>query len=295
MRILFILVVAVLNVCLTEYLIENPDFYQLDAYTWENDDFRAMKLGNAVASLDQLNMDALTTAMIEWEYDMTGADRDDAASISDTAIGNRKSISDQITDGIADSLGLETNLIEKRKPAEYRKLRNAYALILGDLRYFPIPTSIREDTPEITYENGWMDRRTYGGERGHEGCDIMGNERPRGYYPVVSISDGVVEKVGWLEKGGWRIGIRTPSGLYIYYAHLYDYARDWREGDEVRAGELLGFMGDTGYSAVPGTVGNFEVHLHMGMYLKTDHYDELSINPYWILRYLEKCRLKYDY
>lgn len=67
------------------------------------------------------------------------------------------------------------------------------------------------------------------------------------------------------------------------------------EGDKVRAGELLGFMGDSGYSAVEGTVGNFEVHLHIGMYLRTDHYEELSVNPYWILRYLEKKRLIYTY
>ena len=59
------------------------------------------------------------------------------------------------------------------------------------------------------------------------------------------------------------------------------------------AGQLLGFMGDSGYSDVEGTVGNFDVHLHVGMYLKTDHYEEMSINPYWILRYLEKRRLRF--
>ena len=138
-----------------------------------------------------------------------------------------------------------------------------------------------------------MDPRTYGGKRGHEGCDIMGNACPRGFYPVVSISDGTVEHVGWLNQGGWRIGIRTPSGLYLYYAHLYEYSRQWQEGDQVSAGQLLGFMGDSGYSDVEGTVGNFDVHLHVGMYLKTDHYEEMSINPYWILRYLEKRRLRF--
>ena len=61
------------------------------------------------------------------------------------------------------------------------------------------------------------------------------------------------------------------------------------------AGELLGFMGDSGYSAIEGTVGNFDVHLHVGMYLRTDHYEELSVNPYWVLKYLEKYRLRYCY
>ena len=63
----------------------------------------------------------------------------------------------------------------------------------------------------------------------------------------------------------------------------------------MRAGELLGFMGDTGYSVIEGTTGNFDVHLHIGLYLRTDHYEELSVNPYWVLKYLEKYRLRYRY
>lgn len=212
-------------------------------------------------------MDALTALMIEHEYDLTGVE----------------------------SLDHRRDRLLKVKPVEYKKLRNAYEMVFGDLKYFPIPLNTDPACPEVTYENGWMDTRTYGGERGHEGCDIMGSQRERGYYPVVSMSDGVVEKVGWLEKGGWRIGIRAPHEAYLYYAHLYGYSREWKEGDEVKAGELLGFMGDTGYSTVEGTTGNFEVHLHVGIYLKTDHYDELSVNPYWVLRYLEKFRLKSTY
>ena len=112
---------------------------------------------------------------------------------------------------------------------------------------------------------------------------------------MVSMSDGVVEKVGWLEMGGWRLGIRSPGGAYLYYAHLYGYSRQWKEGDAVRAGELIGYMGDTGYSKVEGTTGNFEVHLHVGIYFKSDHFDELSVDPYWILKYLEKYRFTYRY
>ena len=270
MRILLLFLLVLLNAWLSDYLVENPDFYQLDAYTWESDEFRALRLGEAAAGLDAIDMDGLTSAMLAAEYDLSDADAED---LDPPAV----------------------NMALSRRPAEYRKLRNAYETIFADLRYFPIPLSENERTPPAVYENGWLDRRTYGGERGHEGCDIMGTALPRGSYPVVSITDGVVEKVGWLEKGGWRIGIRAPHGLYLYYAHLYDYARDWKEGDPVAAGQLLGFMGDTGYSAVEGTTGNFEVHLHVGMYLRTDHYDELSVNPYWVLKWLEKKRLKYNY
>lgn len=267
MQIILLILLVIFHVTVTDYLMTNPDFYQLDAYTWESDEFRAMKLGAVVAEMDPVDVDTVTVWMIESEYDLAGETE-------------RLPVSERVKVG---------------RPAEYRKLRHAYEVILKDLIYFPIPSSTNPDTPDITYENGWMDTRTYGGERGHEGCDIMGNQRPRGFYPVVSISDGTVEKVGWLEKGGWRIGIRTPAGLYLYYAHLYDYSRNWQEGDPVKAGELLGFMGDTGYSAIEGTTGNFDVHLHLGMYLQTDHYEELSVNPYWILKYLEKYRLRYCY
>lgn len=269
MRVVLLILLAVFHVTVTDYLIRNPDFYQLDAYTWESDAFRAMKLGEQAASLGQLDPEELTCAMIRHEYDLTG-----------------------LKEG---RLPEADSMIEVQRPVEYRKLLGAYRTVFADLKYFPIPKSSRPETPDVVFEDGWMDERTYGGKRPHEGCDIMGAERGRGFYPVVSITDGVVEQVGWLEKGGWRIGIRAPSGLYLYYAHLYDYSRQWSRGDEVRAGELLGFMGDTGYSAVEGTTGNFDVHLHMGMYLKTDHFEELSINPYWVLRYLEKKRLVYTY
>ena len=88
--------------------------------------------------------------------------------------------------------------------------------------------------------------RTYKEERGHEGTDIMSSENKRGVLPVISITDGVVQNKCWLELGGYRIGIRSPHGAYFYYAHLDSYA-DIEEGDEVKAGDLLGFMGDTGY------------------------------------------------
>ena len=265
MRILLILLLAVLETAAVEYLYNNPTYYHLDDHTWESDDFRAMRLGEYAAGLETLDPDQLAAWMAEMEYDLTGWNGEDLGFMEPG----------------------------RQKPAAFRKLADAYRTVFQDLKYFPIPESTDPETPPVSYENGWMDPRTYGGNRGHEGCDIMGNACPRGFYPVVSISDGTVENVGWLNQGGWRIGIRTPSGLYLYYAHLYEYSRQWQEGDQVSAGQLLGFMGDSGYSDVEGTVGNFDVHLHVGMYLKTDHYDEMSINPYWILRYLEKRRLRF--
>ena len=140
-----------------------------------------------------------------------------------------------------------------------------------------------------------MQSRTYGGDRGHEGCDIMASVNERGIYPIYSVSDGVVENVGWLRLGGYRIGIRSPSGAYFYYAHLAEYAKEFEVGETVLAGTHLGYMGDTGYSDIPGTTGNFPVHLHFGIYINDENGQELSVNPYPMVLYLWEQQGKYTF
>lgn len=164
--------------------------------------------------------------------------------------------------------------------------------IWDSLKYFPVPESTTDETLNVSYTNSWMNERTYGGKRGHEGTDMMASENVSGLFPIVSITDGVVANLGWLEKGGYRIGITNSAGVYFYYAHLESYA-DLEVGDEIKAGDLLGFMGDTGYGP-EGTTGMFPVHLHLGIYIYEDE-KEISINPYWILRYLEEHKVKCAY
>lgn len=169
-------------------------------------------------------------------------------------------------------------------------------VIEEDMVYFPVPQSSYDTSGySVSFTDSWMESRKFGGDRSHEGCDIMAAVNERGHYPVVSISDGVVEKMGWLKLGGYRIGIRSPHGVYFYYAHLNDYAPDLEIGDEVKAGELLGFMGDTGYSEVEGTTGYFPVHLHVGIYLNGENGEEKSYNPYPFLQKLESHKLKFCY
>ena len=120
----------------------------------------------------------------------------------------------------------------------------------------------------------------------------MASINERGIYPVVSMTDGTVTNLGWLEKGGYRIGITSESGTYYYYAHLDSYA-GISEGEQVIAGELLGYMGDSGYGP-EGTKGKFAVHLHVGIYSYKDG-EEISVNPYYVLRSLENKKLKYAY
>ena len=162
----------------------------------------------------------------------------------------------------------------------------------GDLKFFPVPISVTNPNLRVSFTDSWMHERTFGGARGHEGTDIIPNENTPGLFPIVSMTDGVVTSMGWLEKGGHRVGITSPSGGYFYYAHLDSYA-DIQVGDTIRAGELLGFMGDTGYGPEE-TRGKFVVHLHVGIYMFPDGI-ETSVNPYWMLRYLENYKIKANF
>lgn len=164
--------------------------------------------------------------------------------------------------------------------------------IWDDVKYFPVPESTTDEKMGVAFTNSWMSERTYGGQRGHEGTDIMATQNITGVYPIVSMTDGIVRSKGWLEKGGYRIGVEAPSGAYFYYAHLDSYA-SVEIGDTIQAGDLLGFMGDTGYGP-EGTRGKFPVHLHVGIYIYPEE-QEMSVNPYWILRYLENRRVKCAY
>ncbi len=163
----------------------------------------------------------------------------------------------------------------------WEKLLTSANALWNDIQYFPIPESVIHPQYTVAFEDSWMSERSYGGKRGHEGCDIMAGKDVPGLYPVISMTDGVVSARGWLEKGGYRIGIEAPSGGYFYYAHLDSYG-SFQEGDEIKAGDILGFMGNSGYGK-EGTTGMFATHLHIGIYLYPDG-KETSYNPYWILK-----------
>lgn len=140
---------------------------------------------------------------------------------------------------------------------------------------------------EVNYVDSYGNARTYGGKRVHLGTDIMDNENDRGRLKIVSMTDGVIENIGWNEKGGWRVGIKSRQGAYYYYAHLDSYNDLIYKGMEIKAGQLLGRMGDTGYGVTPGTRGKFPVHLHIGIMLDIDTEEEIWINPFYILKYIE--------
>ena len=185
-----------------------------------------------------------------------------------------------------DEIWTDSVLYRKYKPTEYFRLRKAYQAVWFDLKYFPIADN-GHSGDKISFENTYGAPRTYGGQRIHEGCDLFGEKKQSGYYPVLSMTDGTVEKIGWLPLGGYRIGIRASYGGYFYYAHLSGYEKEFKEGDPVEAGEILGYMGNTGYGE-EGTAAMFQLHLHLGIYIETPNHKELSVNPYWVLKAISK-------
>ena len=113
-------------------------------------------------------------------------------------------------------------------------------------------------------------QRTYGYSRPHLGHDMMSATGT----PVIAVESGIVEALGWNQYGGWRIGIRSfDSKRYYYYAHLRQnrpYAAGLAIGKTVKAGDVIGYVGRTGYSSKEN-VNNIQVsHLHFGLQLIFD-------------------------
>ena len=104
--------------------------------------------------------------------------------------------------------------------------------------------------------------------------------------PVVAIESGVVEVMGWNQYGGWRIGIRSGEGRrYYYYAHLRQnrpFAQGLEEGQQVQAGQVIGYVGHTGYSTEEN-VNNIQIpHLHLGLELIFEESQKESDNEIWV-------------
>lgn len=73
--------------------------------------------------------------------------------------------------------------------------------------------------------------------------------------PVVAVSDGIVQRAGWIRIGGKRVTILHPNGVVTYYGHLSKILV--APGQKVSTGDIIGYIGHTGY-----TLGATGCHLH---------------------------------
>lgn len=137
--------------------------------------------------------------------------------------------------------------------------------------------------------------RSYGFARKHLGNDLMGSVGT----PIISVESGVVEEIGWNQYGGWRIGIRSLDGKrYYYYAHLrkdHPYAEGLEKGQLVQAGDVIGYLGRTGYSRAENINNIGKYHLHFGIQLifdesQKDTSGEIWIDVYQIVKLLQSNR-----
>lgn len=112
---------------------------------------------------------------------------------------------------------------------------------------------------------------TFGAPRGrdreHHGVDIFAR---RG-TPVIAATQGIVASVRDSGLGGRQVWVLGPAGQRHYYAHLQDWAPGLAQGRIVQAGDVLGFVGDSGNAR--GT----PPHLHYGIYASDGPFDPLPL------------------
>jgi hypothetical protein len=112
---------------------------------------------------------------------------------------------------------------------------------------FPVygPASFSDDFGAPRADTAW-----------HHGNDVFA---PSG-APVLAVADGTLFLVGWNTIGGNRLWLRDLEGNEFYYAHLSAYSPLARDGAHVHAGDVIGFVGNTGDAEGTPTHLHFEVH-----------------------------------
>lgn len=162
----------------------------------------------------------------------------------------------------------------------------SWVKIYGLKAYHPIAKGF----PYTDYDD-FGASRSYGYKRNHLGHDMLGQIGT----PIIAVESGYVEAIGWNQYGGWRIGVRSfDKKRYYYYAHLRQgspYQSNLKEGSVVLAGDVIGYMGHTGYSTTEDVNNIEETHLHFGMQLifdesQKDGDNEIWIDCYQIVRFL---------
>jgi murein DD-endopeptidase MepM/ murein hydrolase activator NlpD len=119
---------------------------------------------------------------------------------------------------------------------------------------------------------------TFGAPRGdvasgwHHGEDIFASLGT----PLLAVADGTVFSVGWNNLGGYRLWLRDHAGNEFYYAHLSAYSPFAVNGHQVKAGTVLGFMGNTGDAVTTPYHLHFEIHPVGMLYLGYDG----AVRPY---------------
>jgi murein DD-endopeptidase MepM/ murein hydrolase activator NlpD len=117
-----------------------------------------------------------------------------------------------------------------------------------------------------------------GGGRRHEAIDMLAARNT----PVIAVEDGTIARLFLSDAGGITIYQFDPTSSFCYYyAHLQGYADGVKEGDRVKRGDVIGYVGTTG-NAPKDTP-----HLHFAIFQLTDKkqwWQGTPVDPYKVLR-----------
>lgn len=177
-------------------------------------------------------------------------------------------------DPVVEELTVDFEAVRAEVEQRQEWLANRMQALVEDVELDPSHRRVQRDLVcpvdgETEFSNDWHYPRSHG--RRHKGIDIL-SERGT---PVVALADGVVTTVdrednfdGETDLGGLSVTYETPVGRF-YAAHLDAIVENLEDGDEVTAGQVLGFLGTSG-----NAVGT-PPHLHLGWY-----FGESAINPF---------------
>lgn len=192
-----------------------------------------------------------------------------------------------VLDGMVGEYEMEYT-VEQETETDLDK-QTAWKSVYGLKAYHPIAKGF----PYSDYDDFGVSR-TYGYKRNHLGHDMMGQVGT----PIIAVESGYVAELGWNQYGGWRIGINSFDGRrYYYYAHLRQnrpYAEGLEKGDIVQAGDVIGYLGRTGYSTEENVNNIDEYHLHFGLQLIFDESQREGNNEIWVSGY-ELVRFLYQH
>ena len=170
---------------------------------------------------------------------------------------------------------------KQRKAKPPKRHRHRVRKRLGDepLTVTP-PLGVSHYIFPVAGESSYID--TYGGFRGdvpgnwHHGDDVFAALGT----PVLAVADGTLNRVGWQHLGGWRLWVRDSMRNEFYYAHLSGYSPLALRSRHVKAGDVIGFIGNTGDAFTTPPHLHFEIHPHQ--LLRLDYNG--AVNP---TRYLD--------
>jgi murein DD-endopeptidase MepM/ murein hydrolase activator NlpD len=111
---------------------------------------------------------------------------------------------------------------------------------------------------EVEFIDSWGYPRMMGtaSAHWHQGTDIFATYGT----PLIASENGVLDRIGVGSLGGNKLWVKGESGTEYYYAHLAAFAPGIANGQRVRAGELIGYVGDTGNARGTSPHLHFEIH-----------------------------------